>query len=94
MPARARDRGQVTHAVRGSTVDIVESRAPVAPGATSQWTSNRVARLRRGASGRWLLYLRGRNDRLLDCRDAAEVGTLLVDLLAELDADPTCVFWG
>lgn len=95
VPSRARHQGRVEHTVRGSSVDIVERRAPFVPERGPEWTSMRVAQLRYdAASGQWSLFFSDRNDRLHDYRDAAQVGPRLIDVLAEIDDDPTCIFWG
>jgi Protein of unknown function (DUF3024) len=58
------------------------------------WTSFPIARLRYTTAGNsWTLYWRDRNQRLHLC-DLLTPSTWVEDLLTEIDADPTCIFWG
>jgi DUF3024 family protein len=80
---------------RGNSVTIVERRPPWNPDLIgTEWTSMKVAQLRYDPSSRqWSLYCCDRNERwwLYD-----GIGpSLSVDpLLAEIEADPTGIFWG
>jgi hypothetical protein len=97
VPAHVRDKVSVEHRVRGRTVTIVERRRPWSPALGPEWTTMPVAQLRYAppppAGGRWRLYWADRNRRwhLLD--DVLPAATP-ASLLAELDADPTGIFWG
>jgi len=59
-----------------------------------EWTSMRVAQLRYDASSkRWSLFCRDRDERWWPYDDIGP--SVSVDpLLAEMDADPTGIFWG
>ena len=46
------------------------------------------------AANTWILYATDRNDRLLNYSRDIGVGVSLVEILAELQADPTAIFWG
>lgn len=95
VPPQVRDQVRIEFTTRGSSVNVLERRAPFAPDRDPAWTSTRIAQLRHDAgSNGWSLYFRDRNDVVHDYRDAAPVGTRLIDVLAELDADPTAIFWG
>ena len=77
---------------RGRSVTIIEIRSPW-QGGDQPWTRLKVAQLRYQAeSCDWRLHWRNRNDRWLDYDDLLS-GTA-AELLAEIDEDPACVFWG
>jgi hypothetical protein len=60
----------------------------------SEWTSSPVARLRYvKAGGTWSLYWRDGNQRFHEY-DQIAPSVRVADLLAELDRDPTGIFWG
>jgi len=94
---QVRDQVSVEHQVQGRTVTIVERRPPWSPALGPEWTTMPVAQLRyappRPTGGRWRLYWADRNRRwhLLD--DVLPAATP-APLLAELDTDPTGIFWG
>jgi hypothetical protein len=60
----------------------------------SEWTREPIARLTYSKqAGSWTLYYADRNERFQrywECEPSAHVA----DLLEEIDADPTCIFWG
>jgi hypothetical protein len=60
----------------------------------TEWTSLKVAQLRHDASiGQWALYCSDGNGRWWPYEDVGPSAS--VDpLLAEIDADPTGIFWG
>lgn len=91
IPAHLQDQIRITHKVRGNNVTIVEShpffRDP------SEWTQHRVAQLRYNPdNGAWSLFCRDRNDKWHAYRNmhARDIDALL----AEIEADPTGIFWG
>ena len=92
VPANFRDQIRVEAAVSGSAVSIYECRPPWHPDLT-EWSKVRVAQLRYSAdTHRWSLYWADRNGRW-HRYDDLEPGP--VDkLLCEIEADPTCIFWG
>jgi hypothetical protein len=96
----ARVRPHATHQVRlevevqGAAVTIVECRAPWRADRAPEWSRFPIARLRYSSTrAEWRLFWRDRNlrwhryDRI---NPAAHVDRLL----AELDADPTAIYWG
>ena len=97
VPAQVRDQVQVEPRVRGCTVTIVERRPPWRPGLGPEWTTMAIAQLRYSppppAGGRWRLYWADRNTHWHLMDDVAAAITP-APLLAELDADPTGIFWG
>ena len=92
VPASFRDQIRVEAAVRGSSVSIYECRPPWHPDLT-EWSKVRVAQLRYSADTcHWSLSWADRNGRW-HRYDDLEPGP--VDkLLCEIEADPTCIFWG
>ncbi len=94
VPPEHRDQVRVEHDVRGRSVSILECRAPWRPDLGTEWTRTRIAQLRYDTDARrWTLYWADRNARwhrydLIDSSDRVE------DLLSEIDADRTCIFWG
>ena len=92
VPASFRDHIRVEAAVRGSSVSIYECRPPWHPGLTD-WSKVRVAQLRYSAdTHHWSLYWADRNGRW-HRYDDLEPGPV-EKLLCEIEADPTCIFWG
>jgi Protein of unknown function (DUF3024) len=80
--------------VRANAFAIIERRAPWQPEYGPEWSSLKVAQLRYDPdTATWSLYYRDRNERwhpyprIRSSRDVAA-------LLAEIDADPTGIFWG
>ncbi|HXZ75805.1 MAG TPA: DUF3024 domain-containing protein [Streptosporangiaceae bacterium] len=73
---------------------IVECRPPWREDVGSDWTRFPIARLRYTAAAQtWSLYWRDRNLRFPIYDLAAPAGRV-ADLLAEIDRDPTGIFWG
>lgn len=80
--------------VRGKSVTICETRAPWA--GEGEWSHQPFAQLRfRPDTGDWQLHWADRNSRwhLYDFDDRNPFGTC-AELLAEIDADPSCIFKG
>jgi hypothetical protein len=95
VPESARDRVRIACSRRGNSITIVEERPPWNPEAQdSGWTSTKVAQLRYdNGTGRWSLHCSDSNGRWWPYDDIAP--TSKVDpLLAEIDHDPTGIFWG
>ena len=92
VPPSFRDQIRIEAGVRGSSVSIYECRPPWHPDLT-EWSKVRVAQLRYSAeTHHWSLYWADRNGRG-HRHDDLEPGP--VDkLLGEIEADPTCIFWG
>jgi hypothetical protein len=80
--------------VRGTTVTIVEWRPPWRADLGPEWSRFPIAQLRYDpTTTEWTLYWRDRNLRWHRYDRIAPVSH--VDpLLAEIDADPTAIFWG
>ena len=79
---------------RGNSISIVERRPPWKPEYGPNWASMLIAQLRLDPkTSRWSLHWRDSSDRwhrYEDVRPSASVDPLL----AEIDADPTGIFWG
>jgi hypothetical protein len=94
VPEDARHQVRVECDVTSRQVTIVERRAPWREDFGPEWTSVRLARLRYTASTRsWALYWRDRNLRF-HSYDQLAPSARIDDLLAEIDRDPTGIFWG
>jgi Protein of unknown function (DUF3024) len=73
---------------------IVECRPPWRADFGPEWTRRPVARMRYTKSARVRsLYWRDRNQRFHEYEFVAPSASV-EDLLAELDRDPTAIFWG
>ncbi len=76
------------------SVTILECRPPWREDFGPEWTRFPVARLRYTKTRReWALYWRDRNLKF-HRYDRADPGADVESLLAEVDADPTAIFWG
>jgi hypothetical protein len=94
VPARARDQVRIEADVADRHVTIVECRPPWGVDAGPEWTRLPVARLRYTKSTRlWSLYWRDRNLKFHEY-DRVPPAASVEDLLAEVDRDPTALFWG
>lgn len=75
-------------------VTIVECRPPLPDDMGAEWTRLPIARLRyTKATGLWSLWWRDRNLRF-HAYDLVAPSATVEDLLAEVDRDPTAIFWG
>jgi Protein of unknown function (DUF3024) len=91
VPDTLADEVRLEVSTRRKNVSIHERR-PVWRGAPGEWTSMPIAQLRYEGDGAWTLYFGDRNGKWtmyfdLDPRQP-------VDVINELEEDPTCVFWG
>lgn len=69
-------------------------RMPWRPDFAPEWTSFPIIRLRHtAATMAWTLYWRDRNLRF-HLYEWLAPSPSVEDLLAEIDGDPTCIFWG
>jgi hypothetical protein len=94
VPTRLRDRIRIELDVRGRSVTIFECRPPSTPEIGSDWTRFPIARLRRvAARGVWMLYWRD-SDLRWHLYDRVAPSPHVDPLLAEIEADPTSIFWG
>jgi hypothetical protein len=94
VPEHVRDEVRVEADVAERNVTIVECRPPWRADLGPEWTRIPIARLRYTKSTRlWSLYWRDRN---LDFHkyDLLPACTNVEELLAEIDRDPTALFWG
>jgi hypothetical protein len=94
VPAAAREEVRLEYRVWGNAITIRERRPPWHPGLGPDWTSMKIAQLRYDPdSATWSLYCCDRNERwflYLDSEPSRDVAPLL----AEIDADPTGIFFG
>ena len=81
-------------AVAPRHLTILERRAPWREDYGPEWTSFPIARLRYTATTKtWILYWRDRNLKF-HRYDLLDPSPRIEELLAELDRDPTAIFWG
>ena len=95
VPAFARDQVRLEFEIEGNAATIVERRIPWRPEWRDQeWTHFPIARFRFNNTRRlWTLYWRDRNLRW-HLYDLARPSPSLSALLAEVERDPTAIFWG
>lgn len=93
VPEHAREQVRVESKRRGRSVTVVERRAPWQPDSGDEWTEQRVAQLRYGTDGKWLLFSPDRGGRWRPVRDVPEASSP-VPLLEEIDRNPGGIFWG
>ncbi|MFV2000940.1 MAG: DUF3024 domain-containing protein [Acidimicrobiia bacterium] len=80
--------------VTDRAVTIVDCRPPWNPEKSSEWTRSPVARLRYTKYLReWSLYWCDRNSKFHEY-DLVEPSPDVGELIAEIEADPTAIFWG
>jgi hypothetical protein len=88
------DKVRVEADVAGRLVTVVECRPPWDGEMGEEWIRFPVARLRYTAStGLWSLYWRDRHARF-HAYDRVPASARVEVLLAEVDRDPTAIFWG
>lgn len=93
VPAHARSRLQVAYTIHNDQVTIVERHPPTFPELSSEWSTTRVAQLRHDdpEPGLWQIYaLRDGSWRRYQRPPSASPA----ELLDEIAADPSSVFWG
>jgi Protein of unknown function (DUF3024) len=94
VPAQARDEIRVECQVGPRQLTIVERRPPWRGNPGAEWTSSPVARLLYTKTNKtWALHWcdsHGRFHRY----DRLQPSPHVADLLAEINADPTNIFWG
>jgi hypothetical protein len=94
VPERVRDEVRVEADVAERHVTIVECRPPWQVEASAEWTRSSIARLRYSKStGLWSLFWRDRNQKF-HAYDRVPASASVEELLAEVDRDPTGIFWG
>jgi DUF3024 family protein len=92
VPEDVRDQLRVECEVGHHELTIVERHPPLPGIGGTAWTREPVARLR-CAKYLWTLYWCNRDQRFRRYSDLAPTTDVGV-LLAEIDRDPGCVFWG
>lgn len=94
VPAGARHQVRVECEADGRQITIIERRAPWREDFGPDWTRSPVARLRyTRTTGTWQLFWRDRN-LAFHAYERLAPSPVVADLLAEIDRDPTLVFWG
>ncbi|MEK6252033.1 MAG: DUF3024 domain-containing protein [Actinomycetota bacterium] len=94
VPEGLRDEIRIECTRRGKSITIVERRPPWNPDFGPEWSETKVAQLRLDDSaGTWSLYCPDSNGRWHDY-DRVGPSQTVEPLLAEVEADPTGIFWG
>ncbi len=93
VPPHVADKIRLSYTFRGNSVTIWEHRAPWSKG-WPEWSTSAVAQLRYNPKAQtWMLYWRDRNTKWHEDEGLAPVKNLAL-ILAELDRDPTGIYWG
>lgn len=94
VPDRVLDQVRLEFTTRGNSLTIIERRVPWPAEAGPEWSSLKIAQLRYDpGSNTWSLFCRDRNERWWEYDNIGPTADVS-PLLAEIDADPTCIFWG
>ncbi len=94
VPEHVRDEVRVEAEVDERCLTIVECRPPWRADFGPEWTRFPIARLRYTKATRlWSLYWRDRSLKFHGY-DRVPASVSVEDLLAEVDRDPTAIFWG
>ena len=92
VPPKYQNEIRMSYRIRGNSITLIESR-PAMFG-KKEWTEMPIAQFRYSdADAKWTLYCADRNDKwhlYTECDPAADIGVLI----DEVDADPTCIFFG
>ena len=92
VPADLLNEMSVSYKIRGNSVTIFENRAPWRP-EFKEWTSTPIAQIRYDEeTGKWTLYYADRNDKWHEYIDINPTKNI-DNILAEIDEDPTGIFW-
>ena len=93
VPPHVLDKVKLSYKTRGNSVTIFENRAPWHPD-IKKWTSMPVAQMRFDEkTGKWILFCADRNDKWHEYYDF-EPTKDIDKILAEINEDPTGIFWG
>jgi hypothetical protein len=93
VPSHVADKIRLSYTFRGNSVTIWENRAPWTK-TMLEWSISAVAQLRYDPKAQtWMLYWRDRNTKWHEDEGLAPVKSL-DRILAELDRDPTGIYWG
>jgi hypothetical protein len=94
VPEHARHQVRVECQIAPRHLTIVERRAPWREDLGPEWTSFPIARLRYTTTSKsWTLFWRDRHLRF-HLYEQIKPSDSVEDLLAEIDRDPTFIFWG
>jgi len=94
VPEHVRDQLRVECDVAPRHLTVIETRPPWRADFGPEWTRFPIARLRyTKTTGMWELYWRDRNLKF-HRYDRLAPSLLVDDLLAEIERDPTMIFWG
>ena len=94
VPVGIRDRIRYELDTGPHTIEIFECRPPWKPEFGPEWTRMLVALMRYTATtNTWSLYWRD-SDEVLHVYDMVPPTPDVVELLDEIDRDPTAIFWG
>ena len=92
VPEHVRDKVRLEFRIKGERVTLLERRLPFR--GKGEWTELVVAQFRRDQdTGYWVLYCADRNSRWHQYEGIRATKTLK-PLLAEVDRDPSGIFWG
>lgn len=92
VPPHVRHQVRLIHAVRGNSVTLIEERPYFRD--PSEWTQHRFAQIRyQPESKSWALYSSDRNGKWRPY-PVLEPQRDLDAVIAEIDADPICTFFG
>jgi hypothetical protein len=92
IPPELHDKIRISYTIRGNTVTLIESRPYFRD--PSIWTELKVAQFRYSQEDNtWSLYCADRNEKW-HFYDSLDPSADINDLLAEVDRDPTGIFWG
>ena len=92
VPLHVADKIRISYTFRGISVTIWEHRSPLTK-SLPEWSTITVAQLRYNPKAQtWMLYWSDRNNRWHEDEGLAPVKNLDL-ILAELDRDPTGIYW-
>lgn len=92
-PAQFAAEVRVEPHVRGRNVTICETRAPW--NGEGDWSHQPLAQLRYHPDDElWTLHCADRNSRWHEYREGGRFTGTAAELLAEIEDDSTCIFWG
>ena len=93
MPPHVADKIRLSYTFRGNSVTIWEHRAPWTK-SLPEWSDMTVAQFRYNPKTQtWMLYWSDRNNKWHEDEGLSPVKNLDL-ILAELDRDPTGIYWG
>ena len=92
VPPAVRDRVRMSFRIKGESVTLLESRPSFVK--RTEWIEMAIAQFRRDQNtGDWRLYCADRNSKW-HLYEPVRPKKTLRPLLAEVDRDPTGIFWG